>query len=654
VGIALLSPDAAGAVVDRDLFVEALASLDPHQRLATTAPPGPLLVVAGAGAGKTRVLTHRAAWMVARGGFDASEVLAVTFTNKAAQEMADRLQRLLGDVAGEMTIGTIHSICHRMIRPYAERLQRSGAFSILTERDSYRLLDIARSDAGGILTRELSPATLYGHISMSKALYYTPARLRGLKRDLHREVADIWDRYKELCRESDALDFSDLIVAATWLLGQEDGVRALFQRRYQAILVDECQDLTKIEREWIKRLAAPEFNLTLVGDDDQTVFAWRGARSAFMLDFEHEFAGADVVVLPLNYRSGTEVVRHAKRLIDHEPQRIAKDLRSARPEPGTVRITEYANEWEEAHAVARAISELQEDRHVGLGDVAILMRGNSYMSPIEQALSESRIPYELLRGTKFWDRAEIRDALAFAQLAANARHRVAFERVIRRWRGIGDETAALIAAHVAANGLTFLQGLYRAGTIEGISPRYAESAEALAKRVSVIRSQGRSGHLVDAIRLCVDSTNHEERLRKRSDHGSVESLRRLRELGDQAERFVEHDPTGDLMVFLSELSLARASSISTRTGAVSVGTIHSAKGLEWTYTFVLGTIEGELPAGKALTEGDLSGERRVMYVAMTRAGSELNVFFPAQHRGRPARPSRFIAEALEDLADADD
>lgn len=646
--------DVAAAVVDRELFAEALASLDPHQRLATTAPPGPLLVVAGAGAGKTRVLTHRAAWMVARGGFEASEVLAVTFTNKAAQEMADRLQRLLGDVAGEMTVGTIHSICHRMVRPYAERLKRSGAFSILTERDSYRLLDIARGDVGGILTRELAPSTLYGHISMSKALYYTPGRLRALKLDLHREVADIWDRYKELCRESDALDFSDLIVSATWLLGQEAGVRALYQRRYRAILVDECQDLTKIEREWIKRVAAPEFNVTLVGDDDQTVFAWRGARSAFMLDFEREFAGAEAVVLPLNYRSGAEVVEHAKRLIDHERHRIAKDLRSARTEPGTVRITEYANEWEEAHAVARAISELQEKRQVGPGEVAILMRGNSYIGPTEQALSESRIPYELLRGTKFWDRAEIRDALAFALLATNARHRVAFERVIRRWTGIGDETAAVIASHVATNSLTFLQGLSRAGSIEGIKPRYAESAEALAKRISIIRSLGKGGRLVDGVRLCVKSTNHEDRLRKRSDHASIESLRRLRELVDQAERFVEHDPTGDLMTFLSELSLARASSISTRTGAVSVGTIHSAKGLEWPYTFILGTIEGELPAGKALTDGDLSGERRVMYVAMTRAGSELNVFFPAQHRGRPARPSRFIAEALGVSADADD
>jgi ATP-dependent DNA helicase UvrD/PcrA len=649
-----LSPEPAAAVVDKELFSEALAGLDPHQRLATTAPPGPLLVVAGAGAGKTRVLTHRAAWMVARGGFEASEVLAVTFTNKAAQEMADRLERLLGEVAGEMTIGTIHSICHRMVRPYAEKLNRSGAFSILTERDSYRLLDIARSDAGGILTRELAPSTLYGHISMSKALYYTPGRLRALKLDLHREVADIWDRYKELCRESDALDFSDLIVAATWLLGQEDGVRALYQRRYRAILVDECQDLTKIEREWIKRIAAPEFNVTLVGDDDQTVFAWRGARSAFMLDFKDEFMGAEIVVLPLNYRSGVEVVAHAKRLIDNERHRIPKDLRAARSERGKVRITEHADEWEEARAVARAISELEETRKVGPGEVAILMRGNSYMGPIEQALSESKIPYELLRGTKFWDRAEIRDALAFAHLATNARHRVAFERAVRRWRGIGEETAAVVASYAAAHGLTFLQGLSRADSIEGIASRYAESAEALAKRISIIRSLGKGGRLVDAVGLCVKSTNHEERLRKRSDHASVESLRRLRELVDQAERFVEHDPTGDLMTFLSELSLARASAIGTRTGAVSVGTIHSAKGLEWPYTFILGTIEGELPAGKALTDGDLSGERRVMYVAMTRAGSELNVFFPAQHRGRPARPSRFIAEALGVSADADD
>lgn len=636
------SPD----VVDKEAFREALFSLDPFQFLATTAPPGPLLVVAGAGAGKTRVLTHRAAWMVARGGFSASEVLAVTFTNKAAQEMADRLHRLLGEPAGEMTIGTIHSICHRMVRPYAERVQRSAAFSILTERDSYRLLELARADAGGILTRELSPSILYAHISMSKALHFTPARLRSLGLDLHREVADIWDRYKQLCRESDALDFSDLIVAATWLLSEEEGVRSLYQRRFRAILVDECQDLTKIERAWIKLLGAPDFNVTLVGDDDQTVFAWRGARSAFMLTFEKEFPGGQVIVLPLNYRSSVEVVAHAKRLIDHERKRIGKDLKAARSERGKVRVTEHADEWEEACAVARAISELQENRDVTPGEVAILVRGNSYMGPTEQALSEARIPYELLRGTKFWERAEIRDALAFAHLAANARHRVAFERVVRRWRGIGDETAAAIARHVSREGLTFLQGLARAASIEDLGPRYARAAEDLAKRVSVIRAMGGGGKLVDAVRLCVDSTGHEARLRKRSDHAAVESLRRLRSLVDQAERFVEHDPGGSLMVFLSELSLDRASSISTQTGAVSVGTIHSAKGLEWPHTFILGTIEGELPAGKAVTEGDLSGERRVMYVAMTRAGSELNVFFPAQHRGRPARPSRFISEAL--------
>jgi DNA helicase II / ATP-dependent DNA helicase PcrA len=590
--------------------------------------------------------------MVARAGFTPSEVLAVTFTNKAAQEMADRLDRLIGESAGEMTIGTLHSICHRMVRPYAEKVQRSAAFSILTERDSYRLLEIARSDAGGVLTSALAPATLYGHISMSKALHYTPDRLRGLGLDLHREVAAIWDRYKQLCRESDALDFSDLIVAAVWLLSEEEGVRALYQRRFKAVLVDECQDLTKIERVLIKLVGAPDFNVTLVGDDDQTVFAWRGARSAFMLEFGREFAGGDVVVLPLNYRSSIEVVAHAKRLIDHEPKRIGKDLRAARSEVGKVRVEKHADEWEEAYAVARAIDELQEQRKVVPGDVAVLVRGNSYLGPTEQALSESRIPYELLRGTKFWERAEIRDALAFAHLAANARHRVAFERVVRRWRGIGDETAGAIARHVSREGLTFLQGLSGAGSIDSIGSRYAKAAEDLAKRIAMIQSFGHSGKLVEAVRLCVASTGHEARLRKRSDHASIESLRRLRSLVDQAERFVEHDPEGSLMVFLSEVSLDRAAAPNATTGAVSLGTIHSAKGLEWPHTFILGTIEGELPAGKAVTEGDLSGERRVMYVAMTRAGSELNVFFPTQHRGRPTRPSRFIAEALGRPTDA--
>jgi DNA helicase-2/ATP-dependent DNA helicase PcrA len=625
---------------------QALGALDRHQLAATTAPPGPLLVVAGAGAGKTRVLTHRVAWMVACAEFAPSQVLAVTFTNKAAQEMAERVERLLGEVAAEITIGTVHSICHHMVRPYAARVKRSPAFSILTERDSYRLLEIAREEAGGVLTHSLAPATLYSHIAMSKALYYTPARLRERGHGLHREVADVWDRYRALCREVDGLDFSDLVVAATWLLGQEEGVRELYQRRYLAILVDECQDLTRLEREWVRRLAAPQFNVTFVGDDDQTVFAWRGARSAYMLAFKHEYPGGRVMVLPLNYRSSVEVVAHAKRLIDHEKRRITKDLRAARRDEGAVRFAEHPDEWEEARAVAAAIEELRGEREVPAGQIAVLMRGNGYMGPIEQALAGLRIPYELLRGTKFWDRREVRDALAFAHLSANPRHRVAFERTVRCWPGLGEASAKAIIAHRRARELTLVEALARAGEIPGLASRYAEAARRLGKRVEVIRSLGDRGRLGEAMRLCVSSTGHEGRLRDRSDSASLEALRRLHELGEQAEGFAEQEPGADLMALLSELSLARASAVNTSAGAVSVGTIHSAKGLEWPITFLLGTIEGELPASKALKDGDLAGERRVMYVAMTRAGYELRVSFPARHRGRVTKPSRFIREAL--------
>jgi ATP-dependent DNA helicase UvrD/PcrA len=625
---------------------QALDALDRYQLAATTAPPGPLLVVAGAGAGKTRVLTHRAAWMVASAGFKPSQVLAVTFTNKAAQEMAERVERLLGEAAAEITIGTVHSICHHMVRPYASRVKRSPAFSILSERDSYRLLEIAREEAGGTLTHSLAPATLYGHIAMSKALYYTPERLRGLGLGLHREVADVWDRYRALCREVDGLDFSDLVVAATWLLGQEEGARELYQRRYLAVLVDECQDLTRLEREWVRRLAAPEFNVTFVGDDDQTVFAWRGARSAYMLSFKREYPGGRVMVLPLNYRSSVEVVAHAKRLIDNQARRIAKDLRSARRDSGAVHFAEHPDEWEEAHAVAAAIEELRSEREVRLGQIAVLMRGNGYMGPIEQTLAERRIPYELLRGTKFWDRREVRDSLAFAHLAANPRHRVAFERAVRCWHGLGEASAKAIIAHRAMHSLTLVDALKRAGEIAGLAPRYAEAARRLGKRVEVIRSLGERGRLGEAVRLCVGSTGHEARLRDRSDTASIEALRRLHELGEQAEAFAEAEPGSDLLALLSELSLARASAVNTSSGAVSVGTIHSAKGLEWPITFVLGAIEGELPSAKALKDGELAGERRVMYVAMTRAGYELRVSFPARHRGRVTKPSRFIGEAL--------
>lgn len=612
-----------------------LAPLNDAQRLAAGAPPGPLLILAGAGTGKTRTLTHRAAYLIASGAAAPTRVLLVTFTNQAAREMAGRIGQLVGEeVAGEIVQGTLHAVCARWLRVHAGLIGRSARFSIWDRAACLRAL----RDELGSVSPEVSAEALLDEIARAKARLWDRTRLTAVRGERAPPILEGWAAHERALIASDALDLDDLLYRAVGVLSHS-GVLASLQARFDAVLVDEAQDLNPAQYRLLALLSGGHRNLTLVADDDQAIYAWRSANGRALHAFRCDFPEHRLVRLEHNYRSTAQIVRAADRLIAHNRARIGKQLIALREGRAPV-LVQPLDEREEGERIARWAARHQK-AGTPLGELAALARTRRLLLEPARALAAHGITHRTLGGAGLFERSEIRDAIACLTVAVNPRDRSAFDRAVRLLPGIGAVAAQRIADHAQRSGMSLLDAA-RSGA-PGLSARQSRAvgswAAALAEALS--RSGGHPGRALEEV-LAVSGLLDAAFEADRRDGG--ERTARLTALQRAGAGW--RGP-GGLAGFLGHLAtLTALDQGDQHAEAVTLSTVHAAKGREWAHIVLVAWEEDAFPHRRALDiEGGEEEERRLAYVALTRAKDTVAICRALERGRRQTRASRFISEA---------
>ncbi len=642
-----------------------LADLNPPQRRAVEHGEGPLLVLAGAGSGKTRVLTHRVARLLASGRAMPSEILAITFTNKAAGEMRERVGALVGGVARAMWVMTFHSACARILRAEAERLDYKRAFTIYDEADSLRMLKRVMEELE-LDPKRYPPRAIRSRISAAKNSL-TDLRAHGEgAAGFEVAVAAAAELYERRMREASAMDFDDLLGRVVDLLELFEDVRQSYQRRFPWILVDEYQDTNRVQYRMLQLLAGEERNLTVVGDDAQSVYGFRSADIRNILDFEADFPDATVVKLEQNYRSTGTILDAANAVISHNVEQKPKRLftESGRGEP--VRVTELADEHEEGRYVAAEIERLVADEAVARDEIACFYRVNAQSRVLEDTLVRYEVPYQVIGGTKFYERAEIKDAVAYLSLLANPADAISFQRIVNSpRRGIGDRTQARVLSHANTIGADVWDAFSSPHAIPSLGPGAVKALDRFAETMASLRQRAeRDGPVAELVEVVLSESGYLEALEAEA-RGDVTAEARIDNLSEligvarefDANREVE-GPQRDrpLEEFLAQISLlSDQDALRDSDGLVTLMTLHNAKGLEFDTVFLIGCEEGLFPHSRSMEEGNLSEERRLCYVGITRARERLYVTSARQRRifgaGGYALQSRFVREIPDELVE---
>ena len=634
-----------------------LAGLNPAQLDAVQAEPGPLLVVAGAGSGKTRVLTHRIAHLVEQRGAQPSSILAITFTNKAAGEMAERVNGLLGRYATGMWVMTFHAACARILRADATRIGFRPSFSIYDSSDQVRLVRSIIEDDLGKDAKRYPARGVHARISSAKNQLMSPQQFID-ENDGYFDtlVGEVYARYQARLLEAGAMDFDDLLVHTAHLLEQIPESREKWQRAFRHILVDEYQDTNHAQYRLIRSLAAAHNSIMVVGDSDQSIYSWRGADIRNILDFEQDFPNARTIRLEQNYRSTQTILDAANGVIANNEDRQEKNLWSELGTGEKVRVVECADERSEARYVVGQIS-----RVIGEGgslrDVAVFYRTNAQSRAMEEALRQADVPYRIIGGTGFYDRQEVKDALAYLRAIANPSDDVSLRRIINvPRRGIGDTTVTRLAEHAATLGITLRSALDDADSVlPGAAARKAVAGFSdLLQKLTDASATLEPAHLLEKV---YEDTAMIEGLRAERTleaNGRIENLNEL--LGVAQSAIHTGDAEADLATFLQELSLVSDADQlpdSEDDAAVTMMTLHTAKGLEFPRVYLIGMEDNIFPHARALEEANLEEERRLCYVGMTRAREQLTMTY-ARSRSIYGRqdynpPSTFLGEIPQDL-----
>ncbi len=670
------APTAPGA----DPIERLLAELNPAQREAVTHREGPLLVLAGAGSGKTRVLTHRIAWLLATGRARPSEVLAITFTNKAAGEMRERVGQLVGGVSRAMWVMTFHSACARILRADAERLGYKRAFTIYDEPDSVRMVKRCIEELQHDPKR-YTPRAVKGAISAAKnQLVDSSDYADAAESDFEQVVADVYRLYERRMVEASAMDFDDLLVRTVNLLELFDDAREKYRRIFRWVLVDEYQDTNRAQYRMLQLLASEHRNLTVVGDDFQAVYSFRGADIRNILEFERDFPDAETVLLEQNYRSTQTVLDAANGLIAHNRSQKPKHLWTdgARGEP--IVVAELDDEHAEARYVASEVNRLVEEG-APRDQIAVFYRMNAQSRVLEDTLVRFEIPYQVIGGTKFYERAEIKDAVAYLQFLCNPADAVSFTRLVNSpRRGIGQQTQARILSHANTLGADVWEVFSDPLTVPGLGRAALKSVGRFAETMAGLRQRAeRAGPVAELLEAVLHESGYIEALeaeRTVEAEGRVENLEELvgvagefdanRELeGGSAVRRSEAEPSRaaveapdatPLEEFLAQISLvSEQDNLSDSESLATLMSLHNAKGLEYDAVFVIGCEEGVFPHARSLEEGNLEEERRLAYVGVTRARERLWMTFARRRSLHGSSswnlPSRFLSEIPETLVE---
>ncbi len=626
-------------------------SLNDAQRRAVGAPPGPLLVLAGAGSGKTRVLTHRVAWLVQAHRVSPLAVLAVTFTNKAAREMRGRIETLLGTPMGGMWMGTFHGLCHRLLRTHFEAAGLPQTFEILDSDDQYRLIRrVLRElnlDEAHWPPRQ-AQWMINAHKEEARRPHDLPAGDDHQQQTLHR----IYRTYEEFCQRLGLVDFAELLLRALELLRRNQRIREAYQQRFEHVLVDEFQDTNAIQYQWLRLLSATHRNLFAVGDDDQSIYGWRGAKVENLLSFEKDFGGATVIRLEQNYRSSGNILNAANAVIANNNGRLGKELWTDQAAGEPIRLYAASNEIDEARFVVGDIQAWVE-RGRRRDEVAILYRSNAQSRAFEEELLSAGMPYRVYGGLRFFERAEIKDALAYLRLIANRDSDPAFERIVNQpSRGIGAKTVADIRQRARQNQISMWQASAQIADGGGLPARALSAVRGFQRLIDDMADaivDLELGEATDHVLIHSGLLGHFKNERGERAQSRVENLE---ELVNAARNFTadEHQDMDTLSQFLANAALeAGEGQAEEWEDCVQLMSLHSAKGLEFPLVFLCGMEEGLFPHQRSLEEpGRLEEERRLCYVGMTRAKRQLTVCYAEvrQLYGRRlyARPSRFRHE----------
>jgi DNA helicase-2/ATP-dependent DNA helicase PcrA len=634
-----------------------LNQLNPQQRRAVESTEGPLLILAGAGSGKTRVITYRIAHLIESLRVQPETILAVTFTNKAAQQMKERVAALLGGSPGDggPHISTFHSFCVRVLRRDIDRLGYHRDFSIYDEEDQQRLIRMSTQELG--LTEELlSARTAQSRISHAKNRGISPADLYRQATDVQTEkLASLYERYEKKLRESNALDFDDLLLKTVELFERAPDICQLYNQFFRYLMVDEYQDTNRIQYRLIRQLTQGHQNICVVGDEDQSIYRWRGADIENILSFEKDYPDARIIRLEQNYRSTQIILDAASAVVSHNQARIGKKLWSERAEGSRVGLYRAEDADAEAAFVADdLVRALAEDPEATIG---VLYRTNAQSRLFEEALRRSNTPFQLVGGFRFYERAEIKDALAYARLAVNPKDNAAFLRIINvPARGIGASTLAMLHAAAQQLGLSLWEVVEHELSQGALPPRLRKALESFAAVMRPLMENHASAPLSEFFRNVLDRTGY---LAMLEAEGTVEAEGRIENLQELVNAAREAESRGEaLSQFLDHAALVSDSDEYSEHSRVTLMTLHTAKGLEFSTVYLVGMEEGLFPHKLSLMEdAALEEERRLCYVGMTRARQRLVLTWAARRRSygedylRSTRPSRFLSEVPPNLLD---
>ena len=628
-----------------------LEGLTEPQRRAVLQRGGPLLVIAGAGSGKTRVLTRRIAHILASSDARPWEIMAITFTNKAADEMRRRVVELVGDEAKRMWVSTFHSACLRMLRANAEVLGYQRGFTIYDAGDAQSAVERIMKELN-LDTKRLSPRSVASAISAAKNEMLSPSAYEssGHGEDPHRRrVAEIYRLYAERLKLANAMDFDDLLLNAVEMMRRDPEVRHSYQRRFKYLLIDEFQDTNGVQNELVLTLAAEHRNLCVVGDSDQSIYRFRAADVRNILQFEQRFPDADVILLEQNFRSTQTILDAANAVIAKNASRHAKNLFTEGDQGAKIRLYRAGDEYDEGRWVASELRRLRAESSLDWNQMAVFYRTNAQSRVLEEEMLRANIPYRVISGTRFYDRKEIKNALAYARLIVNPRDEASARRVINEpKRGIGEAAQAKLGAYAGEHGLSFAEASHYASAA-GLTSKALAGAQKFSFMLDELRALANDMSPREMIDAIVRESGMGDALRAEN---SDEAYSRLENLGELASAASQYDT---LMDFVERMALvADSDQLDGGAGAISLMTLHVAKGLEFPAVVITGLEETIFPHRRALSdEAELEEERRLCYVGITRAMRHLvltHAWSRTQWGNRvDALASRFLSEIPSEL-----
>ena len=642
-----------------------LDGMNDKQAEAVACTEGPLLIMAGAGSGKTRVLTHRVAYLIEEKNVNPWNILAITFTNKAAREMRERINKLIAEGAEDIWVSTFHALCVRILRRYAEKIGYDRNLTIASTSEQRTLMKHILADNLNVDVKKFDPRAVLSAISNAKNDLKTPAELRKDATDpFSQVVSDAYELYQEQLQNNQALDFDDLIMQTIRLFKESPETLAFYQRKFHYIHVDEYQDTNEAQYQLVSMLAQTYRNLCVVGDADQSIYGWRGANMENIMNFEEDYPDATVIKLEQNYRSTKTILQAANEVIENNINRKAKTLWTQNADGEKIHYYRADNANDEAFYVVKQIQQKMRTEGKHYGDFAVLYRTNAQSRVIEETFVKANIPYKLVGAHRFYDRKEILDILAYLRLAANPNDSLSFARVANEpKRGIGATSLAKLQAFAEMNGLSLIEAAENV-IMTGVSGKAATQLESFAKLIRRFNELEKTKNITELTELILDESGYKQSLQAKNTLEDQSRLENLEEFMSVTKQFdeswePEEENSDPFVDFLADLALVSdQDSVDEDPDEVTLMTLHAAKGLEFPTVFLMGLEEGIFPLGRAvMDESELEEERRLAYVGITRAEEELylsNAFSRMLYGRRQSNQvSRFISEISDELLQSD-